>query len=166
MVEQIKKEGITQQVDREAIAEKAVKEATGRIFIPPIDAEGKEKEYDVGRVNRAYFAAQEKGILDGFGIKAYGRSIYVNMKTGEITINGTPIKLEIPKALREAIEKGEAKLRFIHFKRHTVSRRIGGTGDTHHVAIAAGWQTTWQEKNYQRFVLVHPDGRVELHKKR
>ena len=140
---------------------------TESIKLPFLDINGKEAEFDVGSLNKQYIEAQNKGLLNGFGIKAYNKEVYVDLTTGIITIDGVAANLELQDALKQAIADKKAALRFIQFKRHIVSRRIGGgVKDTHFTLIAVGWQTTFNEENYQRFIMIYPDSRVEIKKKR
>lgn len=116
--------------------------------------EGKEF-YDIFEFNRERAAKPGSG---QFSVEVYGRVIFVDLDTQQIFVDGQLLQLNLPQKLEN--------VRWILFRRTTVAIPVGGGPQATEQWYGVGFQGNIGEDNYQRFVLVRPNGEWTLEVKR
>jgi len=118
---------------------------------------------NVVKLNRALLKLKHSDIHE-ISAEYKNKKFRVDLKSGDICVNDEKIDLELDKKLLNQCKK--SGFRWINFRRHKVSYVMGGkAGEVVYHGI--GWQSTAEDKNIQRFILINENtGEWKLHKKR
>lgn len=111
---------------------------------------GKEIEIfgDISKCNRELKKYNFKDI-SSLEVEDFNQKVKVDLKYQKIHINNKQINIDLDKRLEN--------IKWVHFKRHTVSyRMVGGKETSHQTGI--GFQGQYKDNNIQRIILLNKGG--------
>jgi hypothetical protein len=124
---------------------------------------------DGSLVRQEYNTPNEKhfGHLDQDNIKVFelqnGNKKYsVNLENGEFNLDGLVCRFDLGFRNGKRLEPKEYRL--IYYRR--VNTEFNPDGIVQKVRYLLGWQTEIEGKNYQRFIIIEPDGSLTFSTKR